>query len=147
MARPAWAYGMDLVDATDPITINIRQHHIDDAVAGKGDKCVAARCIRHTLEACSVYIYRSKAYIALDQTGPALRYQLPSKMVRDVIVHLDNSEPQKIVPGIYTLMPPPPGQRLGIDRQPKEGRPKRGPRPNKSHAFLGRVSAAKHAVR
>ena len=147
MARPDWMLGKVVKDATRPVTINIRQHHIDEAVSLRGDQCVAARCTLQALDASHVWFYRSKAYVEWDDSGVILRYQNSDALVRNVIMILD--DPQRdnagIKPGLYNLTPPPPTQALGVDRRPKPDSEKRGPRPNKTHRVTGRITAAKSA--
>jgi hypothetical protein len=148
MARPDWMMGKVVKDATRPVTINIRQHHIDEAVGLKGDQCVAARCTLQALDASHVWFYRSKAYVEWDDSGVILRYQNSDSLIRKVIQILDDPKRKnsEIQPGLYNLNPPPPTQALGVDRQPKPGRQKRKPHTvHKSHRITGRITAAKSA--
>jgi len=148
MTRLAWMKNYEVFDASGGVSINIRQHHIDDAVSLNGEACVAARCTLQALDAVQVWFYRSKAYIQWDEGGPVYRYQNSSPLINNVIKILDDPKKsnKKIKPGLYNLLPPAPAQRLGVDRTAKE---KRGTRPkhegHKSHRVMGRVVAAKHA--
>jgi len=144
MARPHWMTGREVKDADHPVTINIRQHHINEAVSQDGENCVAARCTLQALDASHVWFYRSKAYIAWDDDEPILRYQNSAPLIRKVIEILDDSERDNstIEPGLYTLLPPPPGQRLGLNRAARSETP-RGPKRDRGHRVMGRMQATR----
>jgi hypothetical protein len=142
MARPDWMLERDVIDATHRVTINIRQHHIDEATSQSGSDCVAARCTLQALDAKAVWFYRSKAYVIWDDDGPIQRYQNSQQLIRNVIKILDDdTKPNsQIQPGLYDLLPPPPAQKLGVDRRAK----KPGSRPPKrdaGHRVMGRLHA------
>lgn len=147
MARPEWMAGREIKDATKAVTINIRKDHIEDALAGNGEKCVAGRCILQTLGATAVWVYRSKTYVVWDDDRPIQRYSNSSALVNRVIRILDDPtrDNKDIQPGLYDLRPPAPAQRLGVDRSPKKGSVKRKGHggTHKSHrAIYGRMSAS-----
>lgn len=144
MARPYWMTGKTIEDAREGVTINIRQEHIDGAEALNGEKCVAGRCTLQALGATAVWFYRSKAYVAWDDDSPILRYQNSARLIRKVIEVLDDPKRSntEIEPGLYQLLPPPPGQRLGRDRTPKDKRRKKH-LTHRSHHVTGRMTAAK----
>jgi hypothetical protein len=81
-----------------------------------------------------------------DNDTVVLRYQLSNHLIKNVIEILDDPkrDNSEIKPGLYNLLPPPPEQRLGKDRTPKPGRPKRNPhKRHKHHRVTGRMSATK----
>ncbi len=148
MARPYWMAGREVLDAKRPVTINIRGKHIEDAVAMNGEQCVAGRCTLQALDAQYCWFYRNVCYVAWDDDGPIYRYSNSMSLIKNVIRILDdprrsNSE---IKPGLYTLTPPRPTQRLGVNRTPKAGAKKRAkPKNAKGRSVvLGRVSAVRH---
>ncbi len=143
MARPSWMTDRKRVDATKGVTINIRQHHIDAAVALSGPECVAALCTLNALDAAYVWFYRSKAYVAWDETGDIMRYQNSHSLVKNVIEILDDPKRlnSEIKPGLYDLLPPPPNQRLGMNRDAKNPGAK-GPKSDRGHRVMGRMTLA-----
>jgi hypothetical protein len=146
MARPSWMTGKDIRDATESVTINIRQRDIIGAEASNGSECVAARCTLRALDANAVYFYRSKAYVQWDDEGVIERYQLSTPLIRNVVEVLDDPHRSndEILPGRYELKPPPPGQRLGLSRVAKTPGVRAG-RKDRGHHVMGRVNAARHA--
>ena len=146
MARPAWAKGLVIQDAKQLATINIRGRDITGAVPNRGDCCVAARCTVRALDAHLVYFYRSVAYVMWDEDRPVLRYKLSAALIKNVVEILDDDrrDNSEIRPGTYSLLPPPPAQRLGVNRTPKPGAKKRVTRVDRGHVLraMGRFSAA-----
>jgi hypothetical protein len=149
MARPQFLEGREIVDAIRPASINIRQRHIDDAVAGNGEKCVAGKCMLQSLDAAWVWVYRSVTYVVWDDDGPAVRYRNSDALMNNVIKVLDDpkQDNSKIKAGVYDLVAPSPTQRLGVNRKARPGAKKRSVSPTgvRKARFLGRVTSAKVA--
>lgn len=146
MARPEWMKDRKILDATEGVTINIRQHHIDNATPLNGAECVAGRCTLQALGASFAWFFRSKAYVAWDDDAPLIRYQLSARLIRDVVMVLDDPKRSndEIRPGLYQLLPVSPAQRLGVDRSRKSGAVPRSPRNDQGHRVMGRITAAFH---
>jgi hypothetical protein len=147
MARPQWMREREVQDAQRPVTINIRQKHINDAVALNGAECVAGRCTLQALDAAYVWFYRSKAYVAWDDNGPILRYQNSQPLIKKVIEILDDPKRpnSEIKPGLYDLRAPTGAQKLGTDRSRK------GPKRTKHtaharHRVVGRITSLKESA-
>lgn len=146
MARPEWMKGREIIDATEAVTINIRQHHIDEAEPLNGARCVAGRCTLQALDAAFAWYYRSKAYVAWDDNSPLIRYHLSARLIRDVVMILDDPKRpnSEIRPGLYRLLPVPAKQRLGVDRTRKPNSPRRPAKGDRGHRVMGRMTAAFH---
>lgn len=141
MAKPKWMKNIPCKDAEVPVTINIRQHHIDEAVASSATQCVVALCTLRALDAKHVWIYRSKAYVVWDDGQPIRRYQNSQDLIKRVINPLDSGHPELIQPGMYTLNVPTPAQALGRDRRAKNPGTRRK-RIDRGHRMIGRLNAS-----
>ena len=144
MARPDWMTYREVVDADRPVTLNIRQHDIDEGKALDPENCIAARCILRALDASYVWVYRSKAYVVWDDGQPIQRYQNSKALESKVIKVLDdpNRPNTDIKPGLYDLLPPTAAQALGRDRTARKPNT-RSKRKDRGHRVIGRLVAAK----
>lgn len=144
MARPEWMLGREILDSNKHVGINIRARDVVGAVPLNGEKCVIGRCVLRALDAQYIWVYRSKAYVAWDDDGPIYRYVLPQPLVENVVKVLDDPERDnsEIKPGMYELRAVPPGQRLGVDRRARSDAKKRGPKKDRGHRVMGRITAA-----
>lgn len=144
MARPKWMTGVPVEDETrHRVTINITRADIVDAVALNGEKCVAGRATCRALAAHNVWFYRSKALVQWDEGTTIRRYQLSRPLIEKVVKVLDDPHRsnEEIEPGLYYLLPIAPGQRLGLDRSRRPGSPLRGPKPDRGHRIMGRITS------
>lgn len=149
---PRWVREGTIVDAKEPMTLNIRQRDIDEALPEVGDGCVIARCALRAFDAKDVFVFRGTAYVQLDEGGTIERFTIPTKMRRDVVVPLDDRRFADIVPGRYDLVPPSGSERLGeAVKRRKRLRENREaglslpaiPRPRQERKMVGRIRSAR----
>jgi len=146
-SHPNWMKGKKRVDAKRRVSMNITQSDIDGAVPGDGESCVAALCALRAFSAAHVYFYKATIYVQWDEGDIIFRYKPSGPLYRNVIRILDDPDKPNsdIQPGVYDLLPPPPGQRLGLNRSRKPGsknKPKvpYNPRKTVAYARIARAS-------
>lgn len=124
---PHWLTGKIRQDATEQVSINIRQKDIDTAIPGDGENCVAAQCVLRAMDAAHVYFYKSTIYVQWDDKDVVLRYKASEGLLKRVIRILDDParDNSEIQPGVYNLNPPQGQQKLGVDRHTRPGGKKR----------------------
>lgn len=118
-------------DSAQPLSLYINPDDIDEAFAcaaqGNGSACVMAQAGRR-IGAKSVYFYRTTAWVDFG-IGPIVRFKTSQQIYSGVIEPFDRNDRQAIVPGIYHLMPPTKGERIGCDRGRRKKDRKGGPNP------------------
>lgn len=148
---PKWIRDGTVVDATQAVTLNIRQRDIEGALPEVGDGCVIARCALRAFDAREVFVFRGTAYVQLDEGGVVERFTIPPNMQREVVFPLDERRYADIKTGRYELVPPSGSKRMGEAAKRKKRRreereagmlPPPVPRPYHPRKMVGRIRSA-----
>lgn len=106
--------GLAVIDATVPLTVIINKQDTH-AVRKNPKKCaIAQSCVRKGLD---VRVHLTRVYV---KRGDKWRRYVMSPSMRTEVVAFDRGG--DFQPGTYRLMPPPPTQKLGVDRGPNKTR-------------------------
>jgi hypothetical protein len=96
-------------DSMQSLVLWIGQDDIDEAfacvAAGDGARCVMAQAAKR-IGAEAAYFYRTTAYVMFPGDGPILRYETGKSIYNNIIKPFDDKNRDKVISGLYTLMPP-----------------------------------------
>lgn len=112
---PTWAKSAEVVDSEESLGVFISEEDVTCGVAEDGRNCAFGRAaIRAMGGQGRAYFYKTVALIQPDANEPlVIRFRVPVKAQRQVIIPLDEGRREDVIPGIYTLTPPTPHNRLG----------------------------------
>jgi len=98
--------GLPVREARASIHVQPNSDDISGAVKEDPQNCAYARCLKRTLQAKDVFIFRSRAYIqTLDEKGnPIMERFLVKKHARDYIVRFDGG--MRVEPGGFIFHAP-----------------------------------------
>jgi hypothetical protein len=136
---------LDVIDATAPLTLKVTQHDIDTATPRDAGACALARCALRQRGVVNVRIGATTAFV---QYHDHVERYVIDKADRPRLTVFDKD--RYFAPGIYTLLPPPPGRRVG-DRVGKGSsgsnvRTGRAANVDRAPSLRGRVSAGQLSI-
>lgn len=101
--------GLDLVDAVEPLRIEVSKGDVRGAKRKDPSNCAFSRACRRTYGVDAAYFFRSTAW--LKTGGKLIRFSMPTSMQKEIVA-FDRSKSME--PGLYQLAPPSPsGTRAG----------------------------------
>lgn len=117
---------MPVVEARASLHVQPNAKDISGATLEDPTNCAYARCLKRTMEADSVYIFKTVAYVqTLDHRGERIMERfIVRKYAREYIVKFDHGE--KVEPGGFVFHAPPWGQTL-VQKLKKDRRYRRSP--------------------
>lgn len=90
--------GIKVVDAKEPLLLEVKQRDIDKAVPMNSKVCAFARACERSMPVEAAFFFKSVAW--LEYKDKIVRYLLPASMQKE-IVSFDRS--RKMEPGVYQL--------------------------------------------
>ena len=101
----------EIKDATSDITIFVNQDDIKRGLEIDALECAAAQCLQRAMGAKKVAMFLSTAYVQLPNETDVTRYMVPPLLRKNVVKPQD--EGRIGIPGVYNLLAPKLGNRLG----------------------------------
>lgn len=90
--------GIKVVDATEPLQVNVKQADIDKAQQKNSKCCAFVRACEREMPIEAAFFFRSTAY--LEYPDKIVRYKLPPSVEREIVA-FDRSKDME--PGVYQL--------------------------------------------
>lgn len=118
--------GIPIREARASIHVQPNDKDIKGATQESPDNCAYARCLRRTMEAPNVYVFKTIAYIqTLDERGiPIIERYMVRSYARDYIMRFDHGE--KVAPGGFVFHRPNRSNTLNY-KQKQDAKRKRSP--------------------
>lgn len=120
--------GYPIVDADEPLILEIKPMDVVRGQPQEADGCAIVRAARRTFDIVEARVHLSRTYLRTSN-GEWLRYITP-QAVRTEIISYDRGG--SFEPGEYRFPVASPGQRLGVGKPtgPKNGRSKKRTKPH-----------------
>lgn len=103
IAKLAREQGLEMVDAVEPLRIEVSKGDVRGAKRKDPSNCAFSRACRRTYGVDAAFFFRSRAW--LQSNGKLIRFEMPASMQKEIVA-FDRSKHME--PGVYQLKPPAP---------------------------------------